>query len=136
MKVERIDHIHFKVNDAEKAIPIYEGLIGKKFPVVGWDTTNDYGLKSSFNPFPIGFELMEVTDKSKKMAKMYAAAPEGIFAISLKVPDIDKATAEMKSRGYKLLLRYDPPPVKEAIFETRKTFGLYIELIEYKGKLV
>ena len=79
---------------------------------------------------------MEATDKGKEMGRMYADAPEGIFAISLKVPDIDKATTEMESMGYKMLLRYDTGPVKEAIFDTKKALTLYIELIEYPGESV
>ena len=136
MKVEKIDHIHFKVNDMKKAVPIYEGLMGKNFPIVDYDMTSDYGLRISFNPFPIGFELMEVSDKSKEMAKLYAAAPEGVFALSLKVPDIDKATAEMESMGLKLLMRYDFGQIKEALFDSKKAVGVFLELIEYPGESV
>ena len=76
---------------------------------------------------------MEVTDEDYEMSKMYAEAPEGIFAISLKVPDMEKATAEMENMGYKLLFRDDNGSIKEALFDTKKALTLYIELIEYPG---
>ncbi len=135
MEVEMIDHIHLNTNNIERDTRLIEGLIGKKLPVEA-DLTTLYGVRIAFHPPPLGFELMEATDKSKEMGRMYADAPKGIFAISLKVPDIDKATADMKSMGYKLLLRYDTGPVKEALFDTKKALTLYIELIEYPGKSV
>jgi hypothetical protein len=130
MKVERIDHIHIKVNKIKSVISKYEGLIGTKF-LMEADFTADNGFRVAFNAFPVGLELMEVTDKSKEMARIYAAAPDGVFALSLKVPDIEKATAEMESMGHKFLLRYDFGEIKEALFDSRKAFGMYFELIEY-----
>lgn len=135
MEVEKIDHIHFKTNDIERDTRIIEGLIGRKLPVEA-DLTTLYGMRIAFHPSPLGFELMEVTDKDQEMGRMYAEAPEGIFAITLKVPDIDKATEDMESMGYKLILRYDTGPIKEAIFDTKKALKLYIELIEYPGESI
>ena len=132
MEVERIDHIHFKTNNMERDTRLFEGLLGRKFPFK-IDVSTLYGLRSAFHPFPLGFNLVEVTGKSNEMAQMYAEAPEGIFAISLKVPDLEKATAEMESIGYKLLFREDNGPVKEALFDTKKAFTLYIELVESPG---
>jgi len=97
------------------------------------DFSEDYGMRVAYNPFPIGIELMEVTDNSKEMAKIYAAAPDGVFALSLKVPDIEAATLEMEVMGYKMLLRYDFGDIKEALFDSKKAIGMYLELIEYAG---
>lgn len=132
MEVERIDHIHFKTNNMERDTRLFEGLLGKKFPFKV-DVSTLYGLRSAFHPSPLGINLVEVTGKVSEMAQMYSEAPEGIFAISLKVPDIEKATAEMVSMGYKLLYREDSGPIKEALFDTKKAFTLYIELVETPG---
>lgn len=133
MEVQAIDHIHFNTNNIERDTRLIEDLIGKKLPFKA-DHTDLHGLRVAFHPFPLGFELMEATNKDKEMGRMYAEAPEGIFAISLKVVDLEKATAEMESMGYKLVNRYDSGPIKEALFDTRKAFMLYIELIEYPGE--
>ncbi len=130
MKVERIDHVHIKVNDIKSTTSALEGVLGAKF-LMEADFTADFGMQVAFNPFPNGFELMKVTDKSKDMAKIYAAAPQGVFAISLKVPNIDEATADMESMGLKLLMRYDFGEIKEALFDSKKACGVSIELIEY-----
>jgi catechol 2,3-dioxygenase-like lactoylglutathione lyase family enzyme len=133
MKVERIDHIHVKVADQPKTTARYEEVLGAKV-LMEADFTDDYGMRVAYNPFPIGIELMEVTDRSKQMAKIYAAAPEGVFALSLKVPNIDEATAEMEAMGHALLMRYDFGEIKEALFDSKKTVGLYVELIEYAAE--
>ena len=135
MEVQNIDHIHFKTNNMERDTSLFEGLLGSNFPYK-IDVSTSHGLRCSFHPPPLGFNLVEVTDEDYEMSKMYAEAPEGIFAISLKVPDIEKATVEMESMGYKLLLRYDFGPIKEALFDTKKAFMLYIELMEYPGESV
>lgn len=135
MEVEKIDHVHVKTNNLESAVSNYEGLIGRKF-LFEADFSDLYGMKVAFNSFPLGFELMEATDKGKEMGRMYAEAPDGVFAISLKVPDIEKATVEMESMGYKLILRYDFGPIKEALFDTKKALMIYIELMEYPGESV
>ena len=135
MEVEKIDHLHIKTNNLKGTTSNYEGLLGRKF-LFEADFSDLYGMKIAFNSFPLGIELMEVTDNSKEMGRMYAEAPEGIFAISLKLPDIEKATIDMESMGYKLLLRYDFGPIKEALFDTKKALALYIELMEYPGESV
>lgn len=133
MKVERIDHIHIKVKDQPKATARYEEVLGTKMMMEA-DFSDDYGMRVAYNPFPVGLELMEVTDGAKEMAKIYAAAPDGVFALSLKVPDIDEATAEMEALGHKLLMRYDFGDIKEALFDSKKAVGIYFELIEYAGE--
>lgn len=133
MRVERIDHIHVKVKDQPEATALYEQVIGTKMMMEA-DFSDDYGMRVAYNPFPVGLELMEVTDGSKEMAVIYAAAPDGVFALSLKVPDIDEATAEMEAMGHKLLMRYDFGDIKEALFDSKKAVGIYFELIEYAGE--
>ena len=132
MEVESIDHIHFKTNNIERDTHLFEDLLGKKFPFKV-DVSTVYGLRSAFHPSPLGFNLVEVTSDSNEMAQIYSKASEGIFAISLKVPDLEKATSEMESMGYKLLYREDNGPIKEALFDTKEVFTLYIELVEYPG---
>ncbi len=133
MQVERIDHIHIKVKDEPGATALYEAVLGTKMMMEA-DFSEDYGMRVAYNPFPVGLELMEVTDGGKEMARIYAAAPDGVFALSLKVPNIDQATVEMEALGYKLLMRYDFGDIKEALFDSKATVGIYFELIEYAGE--
>lgn len=133
MKVEKIDHIHVKIDNMKSALLTFEGILGTKFPME-MDFSSNHGLRMAFNPFPLGIELLEVTDISKEMGTIYADAPQGVFALSLKVQDIEKAIAEMESMGHKMLLRYGFGQMKEALFDCKKTIGLFLELVEYPGE--
>ncbi len=131
MKVERIDHIHIKCSDFEKSVKIYEELLGKEF-LMNLDFTEEHGNLVAFEPYPMGIELMKGT-ANKGTGAITMAAAEGVFMVCLKVPDINEATAEMESMGYKLIERIDSGPIHEAIFDTKEAAGVLIELVEYQG---
>lgn len=131
MKVEKVDHIHIKITDLKKARLLFERM-EVKFPVER-DFSADHGLRLAFNPFPLGVELMEVTDGRKAMGQLYAEAPEGVFALSFKVNDLERAIIEMDAMGHNVLFRHVSGKVKSALFDSRKDIGLFIEFVEYPG---
>ena len=130
MSVSRIDHIHIKVNELEIITKEYEKVFGMQFPPI-IDFTDRSGFQVVFNPFPNGVELMKVVDNTKPMARMYDDAPIGVFALSLKVDNLEKAIAEMEQYGYKHLFIYGGGEIKEGLFDTLEKLGVYIELVEY-----
>lgn len=132
MQVERIDHVHIKYGNLKSGTEGFEKITGAEF-MKGLDFTEIYGMEASFLPFPNALELMMVTDKNKEMASIYNAQPDGVFALSYKVHLLDTAIPEMESMGYNLLLRYEFGEIKEALFDTKKELGVFIELIEYSG---
>jgi len=129
LSVEKIDHVHIKVDNMESSSKAFAGMIGTD--LMELDFTDDYGMKVAFNPFPNGLEIMEVTDASKEMSKLYDEAPNGVFALSFKVEDIDKAVPMMEALGNKLIMRYEFGDIKEALFDTKESMGVHTELIEY-----
>lgn len=131
MKVERIDHIHVKCLDLDETSTAYEKVIGKEFKVK-IDFTEAQGNLVDFNPFPIGLEVMQVTDPSKGAGAIMATSEVGVFAISLKVPDLNEAITEMESMGFKKIWSGEFCDIMEALFDTKKALGVLVELIEYK----
>jgi len=127
--VEKIDHIHIKVGDMAAVSKAFNAFLDAE--LVELDFTNDYGMRVGFNPFPNGLEIMEVTDASKEMAKLYEEAPDGVFAISFKVPDMAKAIPQMEAFGNSLIMKYEFGEIKEALFDTKEKMGVFVELIEY-----
>ena len=130
MHVSRIDHIHIKVDELEKTTQEYEKVFGFSFPPV-IDFTDRSGFKVVFNQFPNGIELMKVVDNTKPMARLYDEAPVGVFALSLKVDNLEKSIAEMERFGYRHLFTYGGGEIKEGLFDTVEKLGVYIELVEY-----
>jgi hypothetical protein len=130
MKVDRIDHIHVKCLDLEKTSKEFEKVLGQEFLAI-MDFTEDEGNKIAFSQFPIGLELMEGTDASKGSGVITDMVDVGTFALSLKVPDMKEAVADMKSQGYKEVWTGEFGEIKESLFDTREKLGVMIELISY-----
>jgi len=128
MKVERIDHIHIFVKDLEKSKGVFSRILGTKFcePMV----SEEWGLKSVLDP--LGVELMASTSPEGFIAKTIERRGEGLAAISLKVPDIEEAIAELTAMGLRLVSRFEVGQLKEAHFHPKDAFGVMIELCEYR----
>ncbi len=129
MKVERIDHIHAYAKDANAAAQLFGELFGSEF-APPWES-DEWGVRARFHP--LGFEFLQPTDPNGLVAQTLADRQEGILCISLKVPNMDEAIAEMESRGIKLIHLFQVGQNKEALFDSTNTFGVQIELCEYPG---
>jgi methylmalonyl-CoA/ethylmalonyl-CoA epimerase len=130
MKVEKIDHIAVNVTDLAKAEKFFADLLGTEFssPAV----FKEMDLRSSVDP--MGIELVEPLTPDGPTARAIEQRGEGVSLLSLKVFNLQEAMAEMKSRGIRLVGRIDRPKMKAAIFHPKDTYGMMIELIEYKSE--
>ena len=130
MKVEQVDHIHIAVKDMDKSVKLFENLFDMKF--CREFVSDEMKLKSRIGAIGfVGIELIQATSPDSEIAKFIERRGEGIQAISLKVPDIKKATAEMKAKGVRLIANVELPMIKEAEFHPKDTCGVQIEFIEY-----
>jgi len=129
MKVEKIDHVHAYVKDVDKAVQFFEPLLGKNFYPI-FDVIK-FGARVGFHP--LGLELIQPTRPAGLTASNLGSWKEGDLCISLKVTDLDEAIAEMESKGIEPLNVIEVGKVREAFFDTSKTFGVRIELCEYQG---
>jgi methylmalonyl-CoA epimerase len=132
MRVEQLDHIHIVVRDLQKAVDFFESLLGIKFAgviqVEGWDAISRIAAIGS-----VGIELIQPTSPQSIFAKFLEQRGEGVQALSLKVPDIEEAKAEMQARGMKLVSDYSMGCIKEAHFHPKDAFGVLIELCQYQA---
>ena len=130
MKVEKIDHVAINVKDLRKAAQFFADLLGTEFssPAV----FKELDLTSLVDP--LGIELVEPLTPDGPTARAIEQRGEGISLLSLKVTNVEEAMAEMKSRGIRLVNMIDRPKMKAAIYHPKDTFGVMIELIEYKSE--
>jgi len=132
MKVEQIDHIHIVVKDLDKAVEFFESLLGVKFSKEVF--LEEWQFKSRIAPIgPVGIELMQPTSPDSVFAKFIERRGEGLQAISLKVPDIEEAKAEMEARGIRLVSAVEVGRMKEAQFHPKDAYGVLIELCQYQA---
>jgi len=128
VKVEKVDHIAINVRDLAKAEKFFVDLFGTEFskPAV----FKELDLRSSVDP--LGIELVEPLTPDGPTARAIEHRGEGVSLVSFKVSDLQEATAEMESRGIRPVGRIDRPKMKAAIFHPKDTYGVMIELVEYK----
>ncbi|MBU2649143.1 VOC family protein [bacterium] len=129
MEVEKIDHIHIYVKDLEKARDFFAHILGSKFSEMM--DVEAYDIQSLVNS--LGIELVGARSKGGPMEKIIEKTGEGLAAISLKVPDIEKAIAELKAKGLRMTGREQFGKLKEAWFHPDDAFGVMIELCEYEA---
>ena len=130
MKVEKIDHVMIFVRDLERARKFFADLLDTEFsePV----KVKEADAISSMDP--LGLELVTPLTPDGVSAKAMERRGEGLALLSLKVPNIDEAIAEMKSKGIRLVAWVERAEMKAAIFHPKDTYGMMIELTEYKAK--
>ena len=130
MKVEKIDRVVIQVRDAKKANEFFTDLFETKFSP--FDEFPETGSRSFVNPF--GIETVEPSTPDSLLTKAIEKRGEGLAVVSLKVPNLDEAVAEMKSRGIRQTVTFDRENWRAVMFHPADTYGVTIELIEYKTK--
>ena len=130
--VNKVDHIGIAVKNLNEALNFYENILGLKS--AGTETVEEQKVKVAF--FPLGdteVELLESTEEDGPIAKYIAKNGEGIQHIAYRVDDIEKAIAEMKENGIRMIdekPRYGAGGAKIAFCHPKSTFGVLIELCQ------
>ena len=130
MKIEKIDHIVIGVKDLKKATEFFADLLGTEFTNVG--EFKELDVRSCIEP--LGIEIVEPLTPDGTTAKAIERRGEGVTLLSLKVPNLEEAIAEMKIRGIRQVRTVEYGNWKAALFHPADTYGVMIELTEYKQK--
>jgi methylmalonyl-CoA/ethylmalonyl-CoA epimerase len=102
VKIEKIDHICFAVEDLEKTKRIYKENFGLE-PVVEYVAESEHIKVARYYIGDVAVEFMESTSPQGEVAKFIEKRGEGVFLISYKVDDLDKALTELKAKGADLI---------------------------------
>lgn len=127
MNIEKIDHIHVYVKDMNKAKALFEKMLNTAFSPNIED--EKYAIRSSMEPF--GLELVSSMTPDGPIAKDIEKRGEGVHGISFKVDNLEEATAEMVTKGFKIVGKVKVGGLNEVQFHPRDTYGVMIELCEY-----
>lgn len=132
MKIEKIDHICFAVEDLENTKKLYLEHFGL-IPTCEYVAESEKIKVARYYIGEVAVEFMESTSSQGDVAKFIRARGEGAFLISYKVDDLTKAMEELKAKNVKLI---DEKP--RELFGTRYAFvhhpnklhGVLTELLE------
>jgi len=130
--VERLDHIGIAVSNLDESVGFYTDVLGLKLH--GTETVPEQKVRVAF--LPVGdteIELLESTDPEGPIAKFIEAKGPGIQHLAFRVDDVEKALAECRARGLRLIdekPRYGAGGAKIAFLHPKATNGVLIELCQ------
>jgi methylmalonyl-CoA/ethylmalonyl-CoA epimerase len=130
MKPSHIEHIGVAVSDLEKAIILYEKLLGQ--PCYAIEEVAEQRVRTAF--FKIGetkIELLESTDPDGPIAKFIEKRGEGIHHIAFAVDHVSNALQDASEMGIQLIDK-DPRKGAEGLqigfLHPKSTHGVLLEL--------
>ena len=132
--VKRIDHVAVVVRDLESALQFYRDTLGIQ-PSRVLDFPRE-GVRIAF--LPLGgadgseIELLEPLDPNGSVARFLEQRGGGLHHICLEVPDIDRALADLKAAGARVLDE-SPRPTAEGrgvFLHPKGTGGVLLELVQ------
>lgn len=132
MKVLKVDHIGMAVKSLDETLKFYEDILGLELQ--GTEVVEEQKVKVAF--LPVGdteVELLQSTDPEGPIAKFIEKKGEGIQHIAFRVPNIEKAIAELVGKGVRMIdekPRYGAGGAKIAFCHPKSTNGVLVELSE------
>lgn len=132
--VKRIDHVAVAVRDLESALQFYRDTLGIQ-PSRILDFPRE-GVRIAF--LPLGgadgseIELLEPIDPEGSVARFLEQRGGGLHHICLEVPDIDRALADLKAAGARVLDETPRPTVegRGVFLHPKGTGGVLLELVQ------
>jgi methylmalonyl-CoA epimerase len=126
-----LDHLVIAVKDLDAAVGRYETIYGA--PVSERREAPAAGMKMAFFRFEDSYvELVSNLGDDGPIAKRLAERGEGVHLVAMKVDDIDKAVAELRDKGVRLVGDPGPGnPVKGQVFvHPSMTGGVLTQLVQ------
>ncbi|HVA00882.1 MAG TPA: methylmalonyl-CoA epimerase [Terriglobia bacterium] len=131
----RIHHVGIAVESLEKAVPVFELLLGSSPASQG--SVEDQKVRVAV--FQVGesrIELLESTAPDSPVARFIGKRGPGIHHLTLEVEDLQGALDHLESRGIRLVDRQPRPGAGQesvAFLHPSSTAGILIELLEAAG---
>jgi methylmalonyl-CoA/ethylmalonyl-CoA epimerase len=127
---EKIDRIAVAVKDLEKAADFFSDLLGIDFDIVG--TQSELGMRGGYSP--CGLELIESTHPESLIARFIEQRGEGLWALVLKVKNMDEMIEKFKAKGLKVAGDVTVGSMREVAFHPKGSYGVELVLAEYPEK--
>jgi methylmalonyl-CoA epimerase len=132
----RLDHIAIAVRSLEDALPFYTDALG--LTCAGRETVAEQGVHLAL--LPLGesrLELLEPLSDDSPVGRFLTRRGEGVHHIAFRVDDLERALAELRARGIRLVdetPRCGAEGRKIAFLHPASAHGVLIELVEVPKK--
>ena len=132
-----LDHIGIAVADLDEALAFYRDALGLEISppeeVVSQGVRVHF-VKAGGEAGGAALELLEATADSSPIARFVARRGPGLHHITLRVPDLDAALAELKGRGVRLIDAAPRPGAhgtRVAFIHPSSAHGVLVELSQH-----
>jgi len=135
MQILKIDHLGIAVNSMGEGKKFWTDVLGLEF--TGDEVVTEQKVNTGF--FPVGeseVELLESTSPDGPVAKFIEKKGTGFQHVAFRVPNIDEALEELKTKGIKLIdetPRIGAGGARIAFLHPKATGGVLVELCERAG---
>ncbi len=133
--MRKIEHLGIAVESIEKAIPIFETLLGKSCYKI--ETVESEAVRTAF--LQIGeskIELLESINSESAIGKFLSKKGKGVHHIAFDVVDIESEIIRLKEAGFELI-HYSPKVGADnkliAFLHPKSTEGVLVELCQDKS---
>jgi methylmalonyl-CoA epimerase len=126
-----VDHIVVAVKDLDAAVRRYETIYGTK--VSDRSEAPAAGMKMAFFRFGESYvELVSNIDDQGPIARRLTERGEGVHLVAMKVDDLEKAVAELREKGVRLVGDPGPGnPIRGQVFvHPSETGGVLTQLVQ------
>jgi methylmalonyl-CoA/ethylmalonyl-CoA epimerase len=128
----KIHHLGIAVESLQDAVPVFAKLFGRQ--PTREETVNDQQVRVAlFELENARVELLEATEPDSPVGRFIAKRGRGIHHVTLTVPDISAALAELGAAGIQPLdrePRMGADQKRIAFLDPKTTSGVLIELVE------
>ena len=125
-----LDRIAIAVKDLDKTLKFFSELLDIDFDV--FPKNEELGMRGAYSAS--GLEFIEPTSPDTMLGKFIKDRGEGLWAIVLKVKNMDEAVKRFKNKGLKVAGEVQVGAMREVAFHPKDSFGVEIVLAEYPEK--
>ena len=130
-----IDHVAIAVPSLDEALPFWRDQLGAQ--VLEFEEVASQKVRVAFiDTGASKTELLEPTSEESPIAKFLAQGRKGLHHVAYRVPDIDRALAQLAERGARLIHERAVPGSRGsrvAFVHPASAGGVLIELVERTG---
>lgn len=135
MDVLGVDRVMIATPDIDETRGQFEKLLGIDFSDLMEPTTDTgHGAQQVQNVIsPTGVELVAPRGQDNEVTRFLEENGPGLYALSLRVHDLDKAVAELAEKGVDTVGEFEHANFREAFLHPAKFGGAMVILAEYEA---
>ncbi len=135
MHVIGVDRVMIAVPDIDSTAAQFNELLGIEFSDLMEPTTStDHGSQPVSNVVsPTGVELVAPRSENNEVARFLEEHGPGLYALSIRVADLDEAKDELADKGIHPVGRFAHGDFDEAFYHPENFGGAMVILAEYEA---